>query len=113
MVLHEYGRTTTMHVSKFSHHSKTGEQGSTYLGTDSSMFSWNVLHIHLLEDMAEELHAMVVIDGHELVVLLLGDLVRDGLSVDDGGHAIEGIALGILLLLPSVAHPAHCGQARP
>ena len=88
-----------MHVSEFSHHSKTGEQGSTYLRSNSCMFTRNVLHIHLLEDMAEELHAMVVIDGHELFVLLLGDFMGDGLSVDDGGHSIEGISLGILLLL--------------
>ena len=41
---------------------------------------------------------MVVIDDHKLVVLLLGNLMGDRLSVDDSGHAIEVVPLGILLL---------------
>jgi hypothetical protein len=40
---------------------------------------------------------MVVIDSHELVILLLGYLVADAFTVDDGCHPIEAIALGILL----------------
>ena len=51
-----------------------------------------------MEDMGEQLHAMVVIDSHELVVLLLIDLVTNGFAIDDSGHAIERIALRILLL---------------
>ena len=98
MMLHENGRPTMMHMSEFTHDSKTGEQGTANLSTDSCMFSRNVLHINLMENMAEELHAMIVIDGHELVILLLVDFMGDGLAIDDGGHAIEGISLGIFLL---------------
>ena len=73
MMFHEDGRPTMVHASEFSHH-------------------------HFLEDVAEELHAMVVINGHELVVLLLVDLMGNGFSIDDSGHAVEGIALCVLLL---------------
>ena len=41
---------------------------------------------------------MVVIDGHKLVVLLLRNLMGNRLSIDDSGHAIEVVPLGILLL---------------
>ena len=98
MMFHEDGRPTMVHASEFSHDSKTGEQGTTNLGTDSCMLTWDVLHIHFLEDVAEELHAMVVIDSHELVVLLLVDLMGNGFSIDDSGHTVEGIALCVLLL---------------
>ena len=98
MMFHEDGRPTMVHASEFSHHSKTGKQSTTNLRTNSCVFPRNVLHIHFLEDVAEELHAMVVIDGHELVVLLLVDLMGNGFSIDDSGHAVEGIALCVLLL---------------
>ena len=98
MMFHEDGRPTMVHASEFSHHSKTGKQSTTNLRTNSCVFPRNVLHIHFLEDVAEELHAMVVIDGHELVVLLLVDLMGNGFSIDDSGHTVEGITLCVLLL---------------
>ena len=63
------------------------------------MGSWDILHINFIEDMREELHAMVVIDSHELIILLLIDFVTDGFTIDDSSHAEESIALRILLLL--------------
>ena len=37
---------------------------------------------------------MFIVQGHELVVLLLGDVVTDGLTVDDSGHAVLDFTLG-------------------
>ena len=62
------------------------------------MGSWDILHINLMEDMREELHTMVVIDSHKLIILLLIDFMRDRFSVDDCSHAEECITLCILLL---------------
>ena len=54
----------------------------------------HILDVHLGEDLSEELHAMFIVQGHELVVLLLGDVVTDGLTVDDSGHAVLDFTLG-------------------
>ena len=37
---------------------------------------------------------MVVINGHELVILLLGDFVAHGFAVYDGGHAVLALSFG-------------------
>ena len=52
------------------------------------MGSWDILHINLMEDMRKEFHTMVIIDSHELIVLLLIDFVADGFAIDDSGHAV-------------------------
>ena len=99
MMLHKYSRAAVVHVTQLTHNGKTSKQGSTDLCANASMRTRHILHIHLIEDMTEEFHAMVVIDGHELVVLLLGNLMGDRLSVDDCCHAIEVVSLCVLLLL--------------
>ena len=38
-------------------------------------FAWTGLYVHLIEDLREELHTVIVIDGEELVVLFLGNLM--------------------------------------
>ena len=42
---------------------------------------------------------MIIIDGHEFVILLLGNLMADTFTVDDGGHAEQGIAFLVFLYL--------------
>ena len=37
---------------------------------------------------------MIIIDGHEFVILLLGYLMADALAIDDGGHAVLDFTLG-------------------
>src|SRR5574344_206779 len=49
--------------------------------------------------MGEEFHAMIVINGHELIVLLLRDFMTDALTVDNGCHTVFGLAFVILLNL--------------
>ena len=49
--------------------------------------------------MRKELHAMIIIDGHEFVILFLGYLMADTLAVDDGGHAEQGVAFLVFLNL--------------
>ena len=40
---------------------------------------------------------MIIIDGHEFVILLLGYLMADALAIDDGSHAEQGIAFLVFL----------------
>ena len=41
----------------------------------------------------KELHAVVVIDRQEFVIVLLADFVADDLPVDDGGHPVLALSL--------------------
>ena len=59
-----------------------------YLRTQSGIGFRSGLHIHLTEHLREEFHAMIVIHRQELVVVLLLDLVRDGFTINDGGHPV-------------------------
>ena len=64
----------------------------------------DILDVYFGEDLGEELHAVHVIQGEKLVVLLLSDVMADGLSIDDGCHAeldftIHAFALAIGFLL--------------
>ena len=99
MMLHENGRPTVMVevMGQLMCDGKSGKQGSTDLCAQAGIHTRNVFHIHLTEDVGEELHAMVVIDGHELIILLLSNLMADALTIDDRCHAVFGFALGILL----------------
>ena len=63
-------------------------QSRQYLRAQSGVGFGACLHIHFTENLGEEFHAMVVIHRQELVVVLLLDFVRDGFSIDNGGHAI-------------------------
>lgn len=108
MMFYEYGRTTMMYVSKFTHNGKSGKYGSTNLCAYVCVSTWYILHINLMEDMREQLHPMVVIDSHELVILLLIDLVAVGFAIDDSGHAIERIPShpsAVLLVHYELAQP--------
>ena len=67
---------TTMMMCQFSHNGETSHQSTTDLCANIGMLTRDVLHIHLIEDVAEQLHAMIVIDSHELVILLLCDVAR-------------------------------------
>ena len=96
VVFNEDGWCRTV-SAQFAHHGKSCKEGSSNLRTDVLSFSWDVFHIHLLEDVGEEFHAVIVIDGHELVILLLGNLMADAFSVDYGCHAELGIAFLVLL----------------
>lgn len=56
-----------------------------------------ILHVHFIKDVREEFHTMIVIYGHELVILFLGYLVTDALAIDDSGHTEHGIAFLVFL----------------
>ena len=45
-------------------------------------------HFHFRENLGEQFHAMVVIHGHEFVILLLCNLVAHSLPVDDSCHLV-------------------------
>lgn len=96
VVFNEDGWCRTV-SAQFAHYGKSCKEGSSNLRTDVLSFSWDVFHIHLLEDVGEEFHAVIVIDGHELVVLLLSNLMADAFSVDNGCHAKLGIAFLVFL----------------
>lgn len=97
MLFHEDGWPTVMMetVSQLMGNGKPCKQGSTDLGTQIRVHTGDVLHIHLMEDVGEELHAMIVIDGHELVILLLSNLVADAFTVDYGCHSVKSVTLSI------------------
>src|SRR5574344_424432 len=88
--------TGTMHVtidmSYFMGYSQGGiKTGKELLSETKSVRVFlfrNSLDVHLWEDFGEELHAMLIIQGEELIVLLFGDVMADGLSVDYGGHPV-------------------------
>ena len=51
---------------------------------------------------------MIIIDGHEFVILLLGYLMADAIAIDDGCHAEQGIAFLVFLYLALfVTHRLH------
>ena len=104
MLLHENGRPTVMVelMGQLMCDGKSGKQGSTDLCAQAGVHTRNVFHIHLTEDVGEELHAMVIINGHKLVVLLLSNLMADAFAVDDSGHAEQGIAFFVFLYLSFV-----------
>ena len=99
MMLHENRRTTVMVkvMGQLVCDGKSGKQGSTDLCPQAGVHTRNVFHIHLTEDVGEELHTMIVIDGHELIILLLSNLMADAFTIDDSRHAVFGFALFILL----------------
>ena len=96
MVFYEYCRCWTV-SAQFAHHGKSCKESSSNLSPDVLAFSRDGFHIHLLEDVGEEFHAVVVIDSHELIILLLGNLMADALTIDDGSHAKLGIAFLVFL----------------
>ena len=96
MVFYEYCRCWTV-SAQFAHHGKSCKESSSNLSPDVLAFSRDGFHIHLFEDVGEEFHAVVVIYSHELVILLLGNLMADALSVDEGCHAKLGIAFLVFL----------------
>ena len=89
------GRMVVMvvHVmSNLSRNDRSCRQCCQYLRTQSGIGFGTCLHIHLIEYLGEQFHAMVVIHCQELIVVLLLDFVRDSFTIDDGGHAILGFA---------------------
>ena len=56
-----------------------------------------ILHVHFIKDFREEFHAMIVIYGHELFILLLAYLVTDAFAIDNSGHTEHSIAFFVLL----------------
>mgnify|MGYP005883518909 CR=1 FL=1 len=57
------------------------------------------LHIDLVEDFRHHALALVVVNGHVLVELLLADVVGDDLAVDDSAHAVGELLFFVALLL--------------
>ena len=57
----------------------------------------DVLHIDFGEDFGEHFHALEVVDGKELVVVLLRDFMSDNLAVDYGCHGILGLCRSFFL----------------
>ena len=79
--------------------------GRPDIGAPFTLLARELLHVHLVEDLREEPHAVVVVHGHELVILAAGDLVGDLLAVDDGRHAVFHVTAGLLRLVPDGLHP--------
>ena len=77
---------------------ETGKELLTEREAVGVFLPWDVLDVHLGEDLGEELHTVLVIQSEELVVLLLGDVMADGLAVDDGGHAELDFTLSTFVL---------------
>ena len=71
----------------------------TYLCSDIRLHPRNVLHIHLFEDVGDEFHAMIIANGHELVILFLGDFMADALTIDNSCHPKEGVSFLVFLYL--------------
>ena len=59
MVFYEYCRCWTV-SAQFTHHGKSCKECSSNLSPDIFAFSRDGFHIHLLEDVGEEFHAVVV-----------------------------------------------------
>ena len=72
---------------QFTRSRKGGQDGRTHVDA-VTLFTRELFHVHLAEDLREELHPVVVVHGHELVILAAGDLVGDLLAVDDSRHAV-------------------------
>lgn len=45
-------------------------------------------HLHFREDFVKELHALHIIYRQELIIFLLGNLVREYIAIDDSGHLV-------------------------
>lgn len=75
-------------MGDFPCHDSTGGQRTKYLRAKVAAGFGTRLHIYLFEDGRKELHAVVVIESHELVILLLRNLMTDGLAIDLCGHHI-------------------------
>ena len=59
--------------------------------------TWCILHVHFVKYFREEFHAMIVIYGHEFVILFLAYLVTDTFTIDNSGHTEHGIAFLVFL----------------
>ena len=75
-------------VGDIRQHYRTCGKCGEYLRTQSAAHFRTGLHIHFVEYLGKELHAVVVIDCQKLVVLFLADFMGDGFSVDNGGHLV-------------------------
>ena len=71
----------------------TGGKGCEYPCSQTCTRFGACLHIHFAENIGEEFHTVVVIDSHELVILLLRNLVADDLAVYHCGHAVFSLRL--------------------
>lgn len=71
-------------VGNIRQHYRTCGKCGEYLRPQSAAHFGTGLHIHFVEYLGKELHAVVVIDCQELVVLFLADFMGDGFSVDNG-----------------------------
>ena len=67
VVFNEDGWCRTV-SAQFAHHGKSCKEGSSNLCSDVLAFSRDGFHIHLLDDVRKEFHAVVVIDSHELII---------------------------------------------
>jgi len=57
------------------------------------------LHFHLWENLVKEFHSLIIVDGKELVEVLLSYLVGDNIAIYDCGHLVfplDDLALLIL-----------------
>ena len=78
-------------MGDFPCHDSTGGQRTKYLRAKVAAGFGTRLYIYLFEDGRKELHAVVVIESHELVILLLRNLMTDGLAIDLCGHHVLSI----------------------
>ena len=60
------------------------------------------LHVHFAENLGKKFHPVIVIHCKELVVVPLGYLMADSLTVDNGGHPV--FPLGLCRLNDYLAH---------
>ena len=67
---------------------RTCGQGGKDFRADASLRFRACLHVHFAENLGKELHPMIIIHCKKLVVVPLGYLVTDNLSVYNGGHLI-------------------------
>ena len=91
-------------MSYLCRNDRSCRQCRQYLRTQSGIGFWTCLHIDLIEYLREQFHSMVIIHRQKLVVVLLLDFVRDGFTVDDGGHAILVFAFLFSLCLWNFLH---------
>ena len=107
---------TVVVMSQLCSHGYAGKQGSPDFRPQRCLVSR--LHIHFAEHFGEQFHAVVVVNGHKLVVLLLCNLVAHPFAVDDGGHLVCSLLSGRfhtdiiychLSAMPSFAVPTFIG----
>ena len=60
------------------------------------------LQINFLEYPRHHAHALVVIDSQKLLILLLGYLMGDDLTIDDSTHLVEHLGVLLVILLVGV-----------